>query len=147
MINGRVYDFQAMGVSLFGGLLQEDLTAIDYSDQQTKEHAHAISSAAARGIGRGRYTASGQLKMLREGFEDLLRAISAADGRSKTLYGIQFEATVSYGDDEAALVTDELPLCEFTKIASGAKEGDTKNEVTLDFIIIDPIVYNGVSAV
>ena len=147
-INGRVYDFESAQIAMLGGRVQQDLTSIDYSDQVEKKHAHAISSLRPRGIGRGGYTASGRLKMLREGFRELLAQLRA---EKKKLYEVQFEVTASYGDDvdgaEGTLMTDELPLCEFTKASATLAEQATSAEIDLDFIIIEPIVWDGVESV
>lgn len=143
-VNGRVWAFEDLALTLLGGRRQTFLQGIDYGDQVPKEHAHALGSVEPRGIGRGGYTAEGTLTMLRDGFDEMLAQLAEQDQR---LYGAQFSATVTYGDEEGDLSVDELPLCEFTSVKGGGKVGDTKLEVQIGFIIVRPIVRNGVKAV
>jgi hypothetical protein len=143
-VNGRVWAFEDLSLTLIGGRRQTFVQSIDYGDQVPKEHAHALGSIAPRGIGRGVYTAEGNLTLLRDGFDELLAQLAV---RRERLYGVQFSANVTYGEEDGDLSVDELPLCEFTSVKSGGKVGDTKLEVQLGFIVVDPIVRNGVQAV
>lgn len=142
-VNGRVWAFEDIAVSLLGAR-QIAVQAIDWGDQVSKEHAHSLGSLRPIGIGRGGYTGEGTLTVLQEGYDELMRQLKA---QGKTLYGAQFSVTVTYGELEDDLSVDELPLCEFTTRKKGGKVGDTKLEVPLSFIIVEPAVSNDVEAI
>lgn len=143
-IQGRTYAFEDIAITLLGGRRQVGVQSIDYSDQVEKTHAHDVGSIRPVGVGRSGYTGEGSLTLRREGFHEMLGQLRE---KGLPLYGVQFSAAVTYGNDDEDLTTDELPLCEFTRTQGGGKVGDTKLEVQLSFVIVQPVIRGDVPAI
>jgi hypothetical protein len=142
-VNGRVYAFEDITLTI-GSRRMVNVQAVDYSDGVEKALSHALGSKAPAGVGHGGYAGEGTITLLREGHDELL---AQARKRGHRLYDMQFALTVCYGDEDGAMSTDEMPLCEFTRSRTGGRVGDQRLETEMNFIVVQPMIRNGVRSV
>lgn len=142
MINGQVFDWESITVSLPHGVLI-GVKDISYDDERPVEPIYGKGSKPI-GRGRGNYKAEGKLTVLREEFDKIL---DYARGKGVAFYQLPpFPITVSYANDGEPVRTDVLPECVFTKRSRKASQGNTELTVDLDFVILKPIRDNGVAS-
>lgn len=142
MINGKVYDWEDVTVSLpYGPVI--GIESIDYDDEKEAELVYG-KGGKAMGYGRGNYKASSKITMLRDEFDKLL---DYARDIGKALYEIPpFPVTVRYANDGERPRTDIIKGAKLTKNAHKAGQGDKKLSVDLELLVTDQIVRDGVKA-
>jgi hypothetical protein len=135
-INGRYYDWEHISIQVKGVPLA-DVLSIDYEDSE-KVNAIFGKGRTPRGYTKGNYEGSGKLTLLREEY-DRLRA-AAPEGNVFKLE--PFDIVVSY-DKGAAVVTDTLKDCLFTKRSFGGVEQDTERvTVELEFTVLGGVEHS-----
>lgn len=139
-INGNYYDWESVEILLPSGIAV-GVTEISYNDERDIEPRYG-RGAVPRGYGRKNYKAEGSMVLDRDEAERF-RA-----GQGGTYYGkTPFPVIVAYANDDQARITDTLPDCLVTKADTSAKQDDDNaGAVTLDFIILSPIKWNGAAA-
>lgn len=143
-VNGRQYDWEDITVTLPSGQAV-GITEIKYSDGQKAEARYGKGSVP-RGYGRGNYEASGSMVLDRDEWERLKRELASSGGG---IYDHRpFAIVVAYANDDMGNITDTLKACKITKFdGGGAKQGDDNaSPISCDFVILEPIVWNGVPA-
>lgn len=146
-INGKGYDWEDISVVLPHGLAAA-ISEIKYSDEAPVTERYG-RGAVPRAYGRGNYKASGSFKMDREEWETLKRVLAGTDGNGKGFYDHKpFTIVVSYANSDLPTVTDILKSCRITKAGEGggASGDDNVSAMNCEFVILDPIVWNGTPA-
>lgn len=134
-INGKYYDWEDIEINFPHGPLVA-VQSIDYSDEQEIEEVYGKGNKPI-GYGRGNYKGSGKVTVLKEEYN---RIIDWGKGQGKDFYDLDpFQITVSYAKEGEATKTDSLQDCKFTKRGFKAAQGDKKNEIDLDIIILSGI--------
>ncbi len=139
-INGRGYDWEDMNIILPSGEAI-GITEIKYSDSQDKT-PHYGKGAVPRGYGRGNYEASGSMVLDRDEWERLTDQITENDG----IYDHEpFTIIVNYANDDMGQISDTLPSVAITKNdGGGGAQGDNiVSAMTVEFKIMEPILWNG----
>ena len=139
-INGNYYDWESIEIMLPNGIAV-GVTEISYNDERGIEPRYG-KGAVPRGYGRKNYKAAGNMSLDKD---EALRLQIALGGAfyNKT----PFPVIVSYANDDRAPIIDILPDCMITKVDTGAKqEDDNAGAEKLDFIILSPIKWSGISA-
>ncbi|MGE4319624.1 MAG: hypothetical protein AB7E96_12070 [Deferribacterales bacterium] len=140
-VNGIQYDWESVEIMMPYGV-SIGMTEISYSDERAIEARYGKGSKP-RGYGRGNYKASGSITMDKDEFLKLQAACGGSVYDAEPL-----PILVSYANDDQPTVGDVLPKCVFTKNESSAKQGETTaGEHKLDITILEPIRWNGISAV
>lgn len=129
-INGIMYDWSCVKASIAGVLLV-GVTGIEYEDKQDIQKAYGAGRVAF-GYGKGRIDCSGKLILFKEEVEALQGA--SPTGRVQDLP--LFDVNVSYLPENGKIVHHVLKDCKFPNNSRALKEGDTKNEVELDLMIL-----------
>ena len=140
-INGNYYDWESIEVQLQPSGVAIGITEINYSDERGIEPRYG-KGAVPRGFGRKKYAATGKAVLDRDEAE-LLRKGLGGSFYSNT----PFPIIVSYANQDQPTITDTLPDCMITKAdTSGKQDDDNAGVVSLDFVIISPIKWNGTDA-
>lgn len=143
-INGKNYDWEDMSVILPSGEAA-GITEIKYSDGQGIV-AHYGRGAIPRMFGRNNYEASGSMVLDRDEWERLKNQFVNENG---SIYDHNpFTIVVSYANNDREEITDTLKSCKISKFdgAGGAQGDDRATPITCEFIILEPILWNGVPA-
>jgi hypothetical protein len=141
MINGKKYDWEDMHVMAPNGELV-GFNEISYSDEKGIEARYGRGSTP-RGYGRKNYAASGSLTLDRDEFERLRLALGGSIYNARPV-----PIVVNYANYDLPEIVDILPNCKFTKQDTSGKQDEANTgQVKLDFVILEPIKWNGVSAV
>ena len=143
-VNGRAYDWEDISVILPHGEAA-GITEIKYEDGQAVTARYGKGSTP-RSYGRGNYEASGSMVLDRDEWEKLKRELTATGGG---IYDhAPFTIVVNYANNDMGTVTDVLKKCKITKQTGGggAQGDDNVSPITCEFIVLAPIVWNGVPA-
>ena len=143
-VNGRGYDWEDITVTLPHGDAA-GITEIKYEDGQDVTARYGKGSLP-RAYCRGNYEASGSMVLDRDEWEKLKRELTANGGG---IYDHEpFTIVVNYANNDMGVVTDTLKSCKITKQSGGgASQGDDNaSPVSCEFIILSPILWNGVPA-
>ena len=141
-VNGKAYDWEDVTIMLPNGP-QVDCVGIDYSDGMDVEGQYG-KGLAPRRYGQGIWKGEGKLTLNREGFDSFMGWCTTT---GKSLYKHNpLSISVAYCNDDSGIHIDKLKGVKITKVAHNSKQGDTKNEVELDFVVLWDIVRDGVSA-
>lgn len=139
-INGNFYDWESIDILLPSGVTV-GVTEISYSDEKGIEARYGKGSTP-RGYGRKKYKASGSMTMDRDEFERLKLVVGGSVYKARPLPVI-----VKYANDDQIPIVDILPDCKITKQdTSGKEDDDNAGAMKLDFTILSPIKWNGMSA-
>jgi hypothetical protein len=140
MVNGIVYDFEALKVMLPTGLviLSE---SISYSDKKDDEVVSGYNNLPA-GIGGGEYSGECELELGKSEY-DKLNAFSAGSGGFYNMPPIPVIA--SYGHAGQAVKTDTL-MVHFTERKFGGSKGDKSLNVTIKGPLTLPLNSDGIPA-
>jgi len=139
-VNGRKYSWENISVTLPNGIAI-GITDISYNDEKGVEARYG-KGAVPRGWGGKRYKASGSMSLDRDEFE-----IFRKEMKGSVYKADPFPIIVEYMLLSGEEVKDTLPKCMITKQdTSGKEDDDNAGAVKLDFIILAPIKWNGVSA-
>jgi hypothetical protein len=140
MINGKSYSWEDISCTFPHGVLI-NYEGIEYSDEKETELQYGKGSMPT-GYGSGNYKAEGKVTMQREEYNKLLDYCQKA---KKNLYSLPpFPITVSYANEDQAMVTDILKSVKFTKAAASSSQNDKKVTVDLDILIAGGIAWNGI---
>lgn len=142
--NGQRYDWESITVTGPQGEIAE-ISEIKYEDGQSATARYGRGSVP-HGYGRGNYEASGSMVLDREEWEKLKKELTASGGG---IYDHEpFTIVVSYGNDNLPTITDTLKNCKITKFSGGggSQGDDNVSPMTCEFIILSPILWDGVPA-
>lgn len=142
--NGILYDWESITVTGPQGEIA-GISEIKYEDGQAATARYGRGSIP-RGYGRGNYEASGSMTLDRDEWEKLKKELVASGGG---IYDHEpFTIVASYANDNMPTVTDTLKNCKITKFsgAGGSQGDDNTSPMTCEFIILSPILWNGVPA-
>jgi len=142
-INGKQYDHEDNQIVLPGGTAY-GIQELNYEDGQDIEARYG-RGAVPRGWGRKNYEASGSMTLDRDQFETFKKDLTMGGGG---IYDhAPFNIVSSYANDWQETITDTLPDVKITKFSAGYKQGEANdNQVKIDFLILSPILWNGVPA-
>jgi len=143
-VNGRAYDWEDISVTLPHGEAA-GITEIKYEDGQSVTARYGKGSLP-RSYGRGNYEASGSMVLDRDEWEKLKRELTATGGG---IYDhAPFTIVVNYANNDMGTVTDVLKKCKIMKQSGGggSQGDDNVSPITCEFIVLAPIVWNGVPA-
>ena len=139
-INGNYYDWESIEIMLPNGIAI-GITEISYNDERGIEARYG-KGAIPRGFGRKNYKASGNMSLDKDEAQRLQVALGGSFYREKP-----YPIIVSYANEDQMMIIDVLPDCMITKADTSAKqEDDNAGVVKLDFIILSPIKWGGLSA-
>ncbi len=139
-INGNYFDWESVDIQLPSGIAI-GASEISYNDERPIEARYG-KGAVPRGYGRKNYKASGNMSMDRDEYERLKKELGGSVYKGKS-----FPIIVSYANDDQEAVVDTMPDVKITKVdTSGKSDDDNAGAVKLDFVILSPIKWNGVSA-
>jgi hypothetical protein len=140
MVNGIVYDFEALKCMLPSGLTVL-LESITYSDKKDNEVIVGYNNLPV-GVGGGEYSGECEIEMGR--FEyDKLNAYSAGSGGFYNMPAVPVIA--SYGHAGQPIRTDTM-MVHFTERKFGGSKGDTSLNVTIKGPFTIPLTVDGVPA-
>ena len=140
MINGKKYDWEDINIMMPHGLAI-GITEINYSDERGIEARYGRGSVP-RGYGRKNYSANGSLTLDRDEFERFKLTMGGSIYRVKPL-----PIVVNYAANDQLPIVDVLPSCKFTKQEISHKQDeDNTGQVKLEFVILEPIKWGGISA-
>lgn len=129
LINGQQHSWSSVEVSILGNIIT-GITAVNYDDSVTKENHYGAGDMPVH-RGRGKYEAKASMTMYNYEVEKILAALPAG----QRLQDIApFSIVVSYLDDSDQVITHTVRNCEFNSNSRGISQGDTKIEVSFDFI-------------
>lgn len=143
MINGKSYDWEDMSIMMPNGV-SGGIKEIKYTDEQPIT-AHYGKGAIPRGYGRGNYAGSGSFALYRDEWEALVPTLAKNGG----IYDHDpFTIVVSYANNDKPEVVDTLKSVKITKFdgGGGAQGDDEVSTMTCEFVILEPILWNGVPA-
>lgn len=141
-VNGKAYDWGDVDIKLPGLALQ--VQEISYDDEQEMEETYGKGSKP-RGFGTGNYKASGKMSLLRDDYDDLLAYCKA---KRLAFYKMEIPSIlVSYANEGARTVIDELKTVKFVKRSNKAAQGDKSLTVDIDLMIIGGVIQDGVQPV
>jgi hypothetical protein len=140
MINGMVYDFEAVKVMLPNQLIIV-CESISYSDKKDDEVITGTNNLPV-GVGRGEYSGDCEIEMSNADYM-IFNAAAAASGGFYNMPPL--EVVVSYGHVGQAPSIDTL-LVHFTERKKGGKKGATTVNVTIKGALVAPMLDNGVPA-
>lgn len=141
-VNGKAYDWGDVDIKLPGLALQ--VQEISYDDEQEMEETYGKGSKP-RGFGTGNYKASGKMSLLRDDYDDLLAYCKA---KKLAFYKMEIPSIlVSYANEGARTVIDELKTVKFVKRSNKAAQGDKSLTVDIDLMIIGGVIQDGVQPV
>lgn len=129
-INGIMYDWSCVKAAVAGTPLI-GVTAIEYDDKQDIQKAYGAGRVPF-GYGKGRIDCSGKVTAYMEEVEVWQKA--SPTGRLQDLP--PFDFNVSYLPENGKVVHHILKGCKFPNNGRKPKEGDTKEEVELDLMIM-----------
>lgn len=143
MINGKKYSWEDITITCPHGVMV-NISEIEYSDKKETEGIYGKGTNPV-GYGEGNYSAEGKVKMGRDEYELLKNTLFLENGKAIYKHS-PFPIVVSYANDDQATVTDVLPSCKLTSQSNGPKQGDKSVDVEMGFIILEPILWNGIPA-
>ncbi len=139
-VNGNKHDWESIEIQLPSGLAV-GVTEISYNDERSIEARYG-KGGKPRGYGRKNYKASGNMTLDRDEFDRFREDLGGS-----VFKGNPFPIIVAYAGIDSPEVVDTLPDCKVTKAdTSGKQDDDNAGSVKLDFVILSPIKWNGVSA-
>lgn len=140
-INGRGYDFGSITPKLPGGQTLLGFKSISYDDSCATELQYANGRTPVA-YGQGNYEAKGELEVLSQ-YADEFEA--AVDPNNNGFYSHKpFPLTVSYGNSDSPLRTDQLLDVKITeRSGGGGKQGDTELVRKYAFLVCGGIHFNG----
>ncbi len=142
IVNGKNYDWADVTVKIPG--LELEVQEISYDDELEKELSYGKGSKP-RGYGTGNYKSEGKLSLLKDDFDEL---VAHCKKTGTPLYKLVIpKITVSYANGTQKTKTDELNTVTFTKTGQKNAQGDKSLKIDLDFIIVNGIVRDGLSAI
>lgn len=112
------------------GKILTGIRGISYDTEQSKEHIYGKGNEPL-GIGRGNKKYEGELKLLKYELDALVANSPLGD-----LMRLKFDVTISYANDQGAIVRDTIQGCEFTKITKAVNQDDKMVELTLPIIAL-----------
>jgi hypothetical protein len=131
LVNGVRHSWASIEVQVLGRIVT-GITAMSYEDKQEKANAYGKGVMPVHRSRGGKYEASSKITL----HEYEVRAIQRALPRGKRIQDVpMFDITVSYLDDNDAMITDVIRNCEFTNNKREIKQGDTVIEVELELIV------------
>jgi hypothetical protein len=140
MINGNLYDWESIEIQLPQGITV-GMTEISYSDERGVEPRYGKGSVP-RGYGLKNYKASGSGTLDKDEYE-ALRVALGGSLYTKTPWII----VASYANFDQATITDTLRGVQVTKQELSAKqEDDNTGQVKIEFVVLEPIEWNGGAA-
>lgn len=143
-VNGQKYDWESLSVTLPHGEAA-GITELKYEDGQSVTARYGKGSVP-RGYGRGNYEASGSMVLDRDEWEKLKKELVVNGGG---IYDHEpFTIVASYANDNMETITDTLKQCKITKFSGGggAQGDDNVSPMSCEFLILKPILWNGVPA-
>ena len=138
MINGRVYDFQSIKLTMVTGYIV-DLESIEYSDQMDDE-VRTGTSGVPIGIGRGEYSGECTVEM---SLSDYNKIDAHAKGHGGFYNLPPLDIVVSYGHLGQEPVVDALQVHFHERSGLGASKGDKSLNVQIKGFLTKPLVRNG----
>ncbi|GAB6173278.1 MAG: hypothetical protein QMC95_06540 [Desulfitobacteriaceae bacterium] len=142
MINGKVYDWESVTISLPTGVVI-GIDSVEYKDSKEKEMVYG-KGAMPVGRGEGNYKAEGKITLLRDEYQNLLDYCKMI---GKSFYKIPpFPITASYANDGEKTRVDVVKGVTFTERSQSMKQGDKSLTKELSFIA-EKIVEDGVEPV
>jgi hypothetical protein len=143
MINGRVYDWEAIKIRAVWGA-NIAITNISYSSEAPVDPIYARGNVA-RGYGVGNLAQEGSMDLPHTSFK-AYKIYAATQGG--LLRVRPFELVVEYGNDDQGLEIDLLPAIKIEKIETSSAQGDTEVAMrTLSFKILNPALSDGVPVI
>ena len=145
-INGKNYDWEDIHVVTLTGE-QIGITEIKYSDEQSVTARYG-RGAVPRGYGRGNYEASGSMVLDRDEWEKFKLELVGISGTGGIYDHAPFPIVVSYANDDMGTVIDTLRDCKISKFdgGGGSQGDDNVSPITCEFVILSPILWNGIPA-
>lgn len=140
LINGKCYDWNSISINV-GGMENIEITSISYSDKQDHEGIYG-HGGRYRGYGTGNKSNTVSFEMSREDFDEFLRVIKKKGYTDMYKYTIP-KITVSYADEGARTVTDELTKVKIGSRDTGAKQGDKSITMKMDGVAYGGIKWDG----
>lgn len=135
MINGRKYAWEDITIILAnqpGVGVQE----ISWDEEKETEPIYGMGSKPI-GYAQGNWKAEGKVTLLIEDYQILL---SYARGLRGGIFDFKpFNIIINYANDEEVPHTVVLMQCKFTKKGRKASQGEKKNTVELDFVILGDV--------
>ena len=130
LINGAEPSWGNLKVNI-AGFQESAITAINYEDDQAIENIYGAGQIPV-GRGYGNITPKASLTVLRSAVE----AIRDSSDTRRLQDIAPFDIVVCFIPmNGSKIVIHKIRNCQFTKDALDIKQGDTKNEVTLDLVI------------
>lgn len=140
MINGNVYDFEAIKVELPSGAVVM-LESISYKDKKDDEVITGVHNLPV-GIGRGEYSGECDMEISRYEYDKLEAHMAEAGG----FYNFgPVDIVVSYGNADQEVLIDELSV-HFTERDFSASKGDKSLNISIKGALAAPLVTNGRAA-
>lgn len=141
-VNGKMYDWADLTVvypgSIPAGVL--GIQSIDWNEELEVEPIYGAGNKAI-GYGRGNWKAEGKMTITLEAYAQLNAMTSAGIFNAPP-----FNIVLCYANKEEPVHTVQLLGCKWTKKSNKASQGDKKMEVELDFVILEDIRHDGISA-
>ncbi|MEM4711164.1 MAG: hypothetical protein ABIK31_07985 [candidate division WOR-3 bacterium] len=141
-INGKLYDWGDVTI-IYPGSVPVGVIGVQSIDWNEEIEVEPIYGAGNKpiGWGYGNWKAEGKITILLEAYKQL---------NELTPQGIfkatPFNIVINYSNFEEPMHTVQLIGCKWTKKGNKAAQGDKKMEVELDFIILEDIRHDGISA-
>ncbi len=141
-INGKVFDWGDLTIIYPGsvpvGVI--GVQSIDWNEEQEIEAVYGASDKAI-GWGSGNWKAEGKITLLLEAYRQLNLVTPKGIFKAPP-----FNIVLAFANDDEPMHTVQLIGCKWTKKGNKAGQGDKKMEVELDFVILEDIKHDGISA-
>lgn len=143
IINGKVYDWSSVTISLSGVENIEPLE-VSYDDEREQELIYG-KGGNIRGWGNGNKKNSVKISLLREDFNELCKVIKKSG--KKHFYDFTIpKIVVAYAEEGKETCTDVLKNVVISKRSFKAAQGDKSMKVDMDAVAIGGIKINGLDA-
>lgn len=142
MINGKSFSWEDITVRApWAAGMGLEILSINYSSRSDSTPTYG-RGRVPRGYGRGNLEQDGSMELTHEEFEKLAIFAATQGGFSRIP---PFPILAQYANADQRPQIDTLPSVVLDEISAEASQGDAEvGKKTINFKVMDPILYNGV---
>ncbi|URA10537.1 hypothetical protein [Thermospira aquatica] len=141
-INGKMYDWADLTI-IYPGSVPTGIIGVGSIDWNEEQEVEPIYGAGNKpiGFGTGNWKAEGKMTITLEAYSQLNLLT-----KNGIFNASPFNIVLVFANEFEPLHSVKLIGCKWTKKSNKASQGDKKMEVELDFVILEDIKHDSVSA-
>lgn len=140
LVNGFLYSFASIEAKL-GGKRFIGFKEINYKSKRDRGKLHGAASQML-GRTRGKHTSDTSFALYRASWQEFIDFLMEGQTRFVGICDVFFEIVVTFAEEGAPTLTDELKNCTIDEIDCGNSDG-TDPSMIKNSLTVQRILYNG----